>query len=85
MPFIVLQERQFGCKHVYKVKNNAYGTTYRYKGRLVAKRYTHEEGLDFVDIFSPAAKLTIAKILLGIDEKLNWTLTHLDVSNIMPL
>lgn len=51
-------------------------TTLKIMHRLVVKRYTNEEGLDFVDTFSRAAKLTIVKILLGIAAKLNWTLTQ---------
>ena len=70
-----------GCRWVYTNKMNSDGTLARHKARLVAKGYTQQQGVDFIETFSPVAKLISVKFLLAIASSQNWFLSQLDISN----
>ena len=70
-----------GCKWVFTIKYNPDGTIERYKARLVAQGFTQQEGIDYLETFSPVAKLTSVKTILGLASAKGWSLTQMDVSN----
>ena len=44
---------------------NENGVVVRNKARLVAQRYSQEEGIDFEETYAPMARLEAIKILLA--------------------
>jgi len=70
-----------GCKWVYTVKLNPDGTLARLKARLVAKGFSQVYGLDYLDTFSPVAKMTSVRLLISLATTHHWPLHQLDIKN----
>ena len=70
-----------GCRWVHKVKRNADGTVMKLKSRLVAKSNEQEEGIDYIETFSPVVRSATIRTLLHVAVTKKRPLKQLDVQN----
>src|SRR5690242_14393035 len=65
-------------KWVYKTKTNQSGSIDRYKARLLAQGFSQRVGIDYDDMFSPAASMSTIRIIVGLKAQ-GWHAKQLDV------
>ena len=74
------KQKVIDCKWIYKIKEgNTPKEQVRYKVRLVEKRFTQKEGIDFTKIFSPVVKFKTFRMVLPIVVQFDWELEQMDV------
>ncbi|CAM8975422.1 unnamed protein product [Rhodiola kirilowii] len=70
-----------GSKWIFRIKRKPDGSVERYKGRLVAKGFHQQYGIDYDETFSPVIKPATIRTVLCIAVSRNWPLRQLDVKN----
>nr|GEV68539.1 putative reverse transcriptase, RNA-dependent DNA polymerase, Gag-polypeptide of LTR copia-type [Tanacetum cinerariifolium] len=73
--------KTIGCKWFCKFKYKSTGEIERYKARLVAKRFSQRDGIDFEETFSPVVKMVTIRCVISLFVHNNWLLFQLDVKN----
>lgn len=63
----VIRTKGISCNWVFKKEEEV--TRIRYKVRLVARGFTHEEGIDYTEVFAPMVKHRLIRLLLSLVEK----------------
>ena len=78
---LLKENKDTGCKWVYKIKDNADGSVNRYKACLVTKGYAQTYGIDFEETFSPIAKMATVRAMIAMVASKGWELQQMDVKN----
>jgi Reverse transcriptase (RNA-dependent DNA polymerase) len=71
--------KPIGCKWIFKIKNDSEGNVERYKARLVAKRFTQKEGIDFTKTFLSMSMKNSFKIIMTLVTHFDLELHQMDV------
>ena len=61
-----------GCKWIYKIKTHFDGSIKRYKVHLVSKGFTQEYVIDYVETFTPIARISSVHALLVVAVASKW-------------
>jgi len=73
--------KRVGCKWVFKTKCDSQGNIERYKARLVAKRFTQKDDIDYKETFSPVSKKDSFRIIMALVAHYALELHQKDVKN----
>lgn len=71
-----------GYRWIFTVKLNEDGTLDKLKARLVAKGYAQEEGVDYIETYSPVVRTSTIRVVLSVATAKDWMITQLDVKNV---
>ncbi|CAA7042627.1 unnamed protein product [Microthlaspi erraticum] len=70
-----------GCRWVFTPKMKPEGELDKLKARLVAKGYDQEEGIDYLETYSPVVRTATIRMILDVATAKDWKLKQLDVSS----
>ena len=70
-----------GSGWVHRVKLNADGTLNKLKSRVVASGNEQEEGVDYLETYSPVVRMASVRTILHMATVLNWEIKQMDVKN----
>ena len=70
-----------GSKWVFRTKLHADGTLNKLKARIVAKGFLQEEGIDYLETYSPVVRTPTVRLVLHLATALNWDIKQMDVKN----
>nr|GFA88245.1 hypothetical protein [Tanacetum cinerariifolium] len=73
--------RPIGTKWVLKNKKDKRGIVIRNKARLVAQGHTHEEGIDYDEVFTHVARIEAIRLFLDYASFMGFTVYQMDVKS----
>ncbi|GJX12840.1 retrovirus-related pol polyprotein from transposon TNT 1-94 [Tanacetum coccineum] len=74
-------KRAIGTKWVYRNKKDERGIVIKNKARLVAQRYTQEEGINYDEVFAPVARIEAIRLFLAYALFKDFVVYQMDVKS----
>ncbi|GJY58707.1 zinc finger, CCHC-type containing protein [Tanacetum coccineum] len=71
--------KPLGCKWIFKRKLKVDGTIEKFKARLVIQGFRQKSGIDYFDIYAPAACISTIRLLIAMESIHNLIIHHMDV------
>lgn len=68
---------------MYKVTKNPKGEIIKHKTRLVAKGFLKREDIYFEEIFASVARIETIRLVVGIENKNNWSIYQMEVKYVI--
>jgi hypothetical protein len=66
-------------KWLFKIKHVSDGSIEKYKARFVAHGFSHKQGIDYKETFTPVARYTSIRTIIALAAKMKWKLHQMDV------
>ncbi|GJX27208.1 putative ribonuclease H-like domain-containing protein [Tanacetum coccineum] len=76
------RKRAIDSKWVFRNKKDEMGIVIRNQARLVAQRYTQEEGIDYDEVFGPVARIEAIRLFLGYASFKDFVVYQMDVKSV---
>ncbi|CAA7062305.1 unnamed protein product [Microthlaspi erraticum] len=68
-------------KWIYRIKTNANGDPIKHKARLVARGFSQEYGVDYLETFAPVSRHDTIRVILALAAQKKWRLYQMDVKS----
>lgn len=65
-------------KWIYRIKTNANGEQVKYKARLVARGFSQEYGVDYLETFAPVSRHDTIRAIIALAAQKKWRLYQMD-------
>ncbi|KAK9053340.1 hypothetical protein SSX86_029973 [Deinandra increscens subsp. villosa] len=79
VPEVDVQNQGEPSRRSDRVKKDADGNVTKFKARLVAKGYVQQLGIDYEEVFAPAARMETIRLIISHAAGMRWKIYHLDV------
>ncbi|KAG2380530.1 Retrovirus-related Pol polyprotein from transposon TNT 1-94 Protease [Vigna angularis] len=76
-----LNKTPIDVKWVFKLKLNPDGTISKRKARLVVRGFLQKQGLDYMEVFAPVARIETIILVMALANGRRWPLFQLDVKS----